>query len=95
MPTSGNCSVVDSGQLIVDAWRKICSGDIAPWYIHSLPKGPQHMKPHNPLRAMFTVRRSELPLTLMMFIYFFLVITSFWILKPLKKALFIEFYDQQ
>jgi AAA family ATP:ADP antiporter len=53
------------------------------------------MKPHNPLRAMFTVRRSELPLTLMMFIYFFLVITSFWILKPLKKALFIEFYDQQ
>jgi AAA family ATP:ADP antiporter len=29
-----------------------------------------------------------------MFSYFFLVITSFWILKPIKKALFIEFYDQ-
>ena len=53
------------------------------------------MKPHNPLNAIFTVRKSELPLTLMMFSYFFLVITSFWILKPLKKALFIEFYDQQ
>lgn len=53
------------------------------------------MKPHNPLSAMFTIRKSELPLTLMMFMYFFLVITSFWILKPLKKSLFIEFYDQQ
>jgi AAA family ATP:ADP antiporter len=53
------------------------------------------MKPHNPLSAMFTVRKSELPLTLLMFMYFFLVITSFWILKPLKKSLFIEFYDQQ
>jgi AAA family ATP:ADP antiporter len=29
-----------------------------------------------------------------MAVYFFLVITSFWILKPLKKSLFIEFYDQ-
>src|SRR5262245_48469554 len=27
-----------------------------------------------------------------MFLYFFLVITVFWILKPLKKALFIGFY---
>jgi AAA family ATP:ADP antiporter len=29
-----------------------------------------------------------------MFSYFFLVITSFWILKPIKKSLFIAFYDQ-
>jgi AAA family ATP:ADP antiporter len=29
-----------------------------------------------------------------MFGYFFLVITSFWILKPVKKSLFIEFYDK-
>jgi AAA family ATP:ADP antiporter len=29
-----------------------------------------------------------------MFGYFFLVITSFWILKPVKKSLFIEYYDQ-
>ena len=39
------------------------------------------------------VRREELPLSLLMFGYFFLVITSFWILKPLKKALFIQYYD--
>ena len=31
---------------------------------------------------------------MLMFVYFFLVITSFWILKPIKKWLFIEFYDQ-
>ena len=29
-----------------------------------------------------------------MFSYFFLVITSFWILKPIKKSLFIQFYHQ-
>jgi len=48
----------------------------------------------SPLRAMFDIRRKELPLALLMFSYFFLVITSFWILKPLKKSLFIQFYDQ-
>ncbi len=40
------------------------------------------------------IRREELPLSLLMFSYFFLVITSFWILKPIKKTLFIGFYDQ-
>ena len=45
------------------------------------------------LKAMFDIRRDELPLALLMFGYFFLVITSFWILKPLKKSLFIQFYD--
>ncbi len=53
------------------------------------------MTTQNPLSSIFTVRKSELPLTLMMFSYFFLVITSFWILKPLKKSLFIQFYDQR
>jgi AAA family ATP:ADP antiporter len=48
----------------------------------------------SPLKAFMDVRREELPLSLLMFGYFFLVITSFWILKPLKKALFIEYYDQ-
>lgn len=52
------------------------------------------MKRESPLKAMFDIRRSELPLALLMFSYFFLVITSFWILKPLKKSLFIEFYDK-
>jgi AAA family ATP:ADP antiporter len=48
----------------------------------------------NPLQAVMDVKREELPLSLLMFLYFFLVITSFWILKPIKTALFIEFYDQ-
>jgi AAA family ATP:ADP antiporter len=45
-------------------------------------------------RAMLDVRRTELPFALLMCSYFFLVITTFWILKPLKKALFIGFYDK-
>ena len=44
-------------------------------------------------RDFLDVRREEWPLALAMFGYFFLVITSFWILKPIKKALFIEYYD--
>ena len=46
------------------------------------------------LMASFRVQRDELPLAVLMFSYFFLVITSFWILKPIKKGLFIEYYDQ-
>ncbi len=40
------------------------------------------------------IRRQELPLSLLMGSYFFLTITTFWILKPLKKGLFGEFYDK-
>ncbi|MDX1532026.1 MAG: Npt1/Npt2 family nucleotide transporter, partial [Rhodothermales bacterium] len=46
-------------------------------------------------KQFFNIRRRELPLALLMFGYFFLVITTFWILKPLKKGLFIEFYDAE
>jgi ATP:ADP antiporter, AAA family len=49
----------------------------------------------NPLRALMDIRRSELPLALLMFGYFFLTITTFWILKPIKKTVFINFYDGQ
>jgi AAA family ATP:ADP antiporter len=48
----------------------------------------------NPFQAIMDIRREELPLSFSMFLYFFLVITSFWILKPIKKALFFEYYDQ-
>ncbi len=48
----------------------------------------------NPFKAILDIRRHELPLALLMFSYFFLVITSFWILKPIKKALFIQYYDK-
>ncbi len=47
-----------------------------------------------PWKAFMNVRRNELPLALLMFAYFFLVISSFWILKPIKKTLFIRHYDQ-
>ncbi len=56
----------------------------------SRPSGPRR---GGPLRAVFDIRREELPLALLMFGQFFLVITSFWILKPLKKGLFLEYYD--
>ena len=46
------------------------------------------------LQGFMDIRREELPLALLMFSYFFLVITCFWILKPIKKGLFIEFYDE-
>lgn len=46
-----------------------------------------------PFKQMMDIRRSEAPLAVLMFGYFFLVIASFWILKPLKKGLFIAFYD--
>ena len=48
---------------------------------------------NNPFKAMLNIRRDEWPLAIYMFTYFFLVITSFWILKPLKKGLFIQHYD--
>jgi AAA family ATP:ADP antiporter len=45
------------------------------------------------LGAVASVKREEWPFALLMFTYVFLVIGTFWILKPLKKGLFIEFYD--
>ena len=48
----------------------------------------------NPFRQLMDIRREEWPQALLIFLYFFLVITSFWILKPLKKGLFIGYYDQ-
>jgi AAA family ATP:ADP antiporter len=49
----------------------------------------------NPFKALLEIRRREAPLTLAMFSYFFLVISSFWVLKPLKKGLFVEHYDAE
>ena len=37
-------------------------------------------------RAFVDIKSDELPLALLMFGYFFLVITTFWILKPIKKG---------
>ena len=48
----------------------------------------------NPLRTIVKIHKEEWPLATYMFLYFFLVISSFWILKPIKKTLFIAFYDE-
>ena len=45
-------------------------------------------------RQLFDVRRGERAFGALMSASFFLVITSFWILKPLKKSLFIRYYDE-
>ena len=41
---------------------------------------------------MFSIKREELKFSLLMAGYFFLVITTFWILKPLKKSAFLGYY---
>ncbi|MDJ0867554.1 MAG: Npt1/Npt2 family nucleotide transporter [Myxococcota bacterium] len=52
------------------------------------------MERRSPLKAVMDVRREERPLAFLMFTYFLLVITSFWVLKPIKKSLFLEFYSE-
>ena len=47
----------------------------------------------NPLKAVFDLKRADIGLSLLMFSYFFLVITTFWILKPIKKTIFIGYYE--
>lgn len=49
---------------------------------------------NNLFKSIMNIRKEELPLSFLMFFYFFLVIVSFWILKPIKKGVFIEHYDQ-
>ena len=48
----------------------------------------------NPFKAVMDIRRDEMPIALLMFTYFFLVITSFWVLKPIKVSLFFRYYDK-
>ena len=47
----------------------------------------------NYLRNMLMVQRGERAFTALMSLQFFLIIAGFWILKPLKKTLFIAQYD--
>ncbi|MFK7897716.1 MAG: NTP/NDP exchange transporter [Myxococcota bacterium] len=44
------------------------------------------------LKSLFDVRPDERRIAALMCGYFFLVITSFWVLKPIKKTLFIQYY---
>ena len=47
----------------------------------------------SPVALVADVAPGERAFTALMLAYFFLVTMTFWILKPLKKALFIQFYD--
>lgn len=46
----------------------------------------------SPIRAIFDFRKEELPIATLMFLFFFIVIAVFTILRPLKKAYVIEHY---
>jgi AAA family ATP:ADP antiporter len=48
----------------------------------------------SPLTAVLDLAPGERAFTVWMLLYFFLVTTTFWILKPLKKSLFVEFYSE-
>ncbi len=47
----------------------------------------------NPLTQIMNVKRDEWPQVLLMFSYFLLVIATFWVLKPIKKSLFLSYYQ--
>ncbi len=49
----------------------------------------------NPFKQIITIKRQEWPLALSFSVYFFLVISTFWILKPLKKELLVGFYKEE
>jgi AAA family ATP:ADP antiporter len=58
----------------------------------SAGKRADERAPEGALGAFVAIRREEWPLALALLAYFFLTITTFWILKPIKKGLFIGFY---
>lgn len=45
-------------------------------------------------KGIFSIKKEELSFSLLMAGYFFLIITSFWILKPIKKSEFITYYKE-
>lgn len=49
--------------------------------------------PRTAWTSVLNVRRGEWTLAASMFGYFFLVITTFWILKPIKKAVFLRHHQ--
>jgi len=55
----------------------------------------QKEKDKNPIRAIFDFKKEEIPIALLMFLFFFTVIAVFQILRPLKKARVVEFYGAE
>ena len=52
------------------------------------------MTVNSPLKQVLDIRRHEWPFALPMGLFFFLVIATFWILKPIKKGTFIGYYQR-
>jgi AAA family ATP:ADP antiporter len=46
-------------------------------------------------KSIIDIKKDEISFSLIMSAYFFLVITTFWILKPLKKVAFVGFYKEK
>ena len=44
-------------------------------------------------KNFFDIKKSEWPYVLLMSLFFFMVIATFWILKPLKRGLLVNFYQ--
>lgn len=63
--------------------------------IPSRPSRPSRAEPkrpkaaEGPLGQLIAIRKEEWPFALLLCAYFFTVVTTFWILKPLKKGVFI------
>lgn len=45
-------------------------------------------------KNFFDIRKKEWPNVLMMSLFFFMVIATFWVLKPLKRGLLVNFYQE-
>jgi len=45
-------------------------------------------------KQFFDIRRGEWPKALGLSVYFFLVISIFWVLKPTKRGLLISYFDE-
>lgn len=46
----------------------------------------------NPIRKVFDFKKQEIPIVVLLFLFFFLIIAVFQILRPLKKGLFVDTY---
>jgi ATP:ADP antiporter, AAA family len=46
-------------------------------------------------QLVVSIRKKEWPLVIAMFGYFFLVIMTFWVLKPIKVGLFLGYYEHR
>lgn len=56
--------------------------------------GRERVASTSPLKSIMDIRPDEVPQTVLMSLYFFLIIATFWILRPLKYGMFVIHYDE-